>query len=194
MSQRAIMLAARDHLRNLLALGETSCDTMFDGMPYPMAGETFVAIHPGNWTGESEDSDLSENFSFFVTVTRRLGFVPFDRALRETWAKATEGIEAVCRKIIIGKPVKVTSADYGLHMNYTVMNAANTTYITASYSGFHEPVRFLNGGQPTPRGPDWFTAETHQDGKTMNAGISQTLTFGQAKRVQGLIQHGFEQS
>jgi len=187
------MLAARDHLRTLLSLGEAGCEAMFDGQPMPSSGEMFVALHPGGWRGISQDADIEEEFSFLVTVTRRLGYVATDRAMREVWAKATEGIEAVCRTIIVGKPAKVTSADYGLHMNLVIMAAANAT-ITAGFAGFHEPVRFLDGGQPIERGPDWFSAGSETEGKRMNAGISQTLTFGGAKRVQGLVQHGYEQS
>jgi len=42
-----------------------------------------------------------------------------------------------------------------------------------------QPLFFRDGGRPTPRGADWFSAT-----KDAKAGISQTLTFGDALREQ----------
>jgi hypothetical protein len=49
--------------------------------------------------------------------------------------------------------------------------------------GFIEPLRFEGGAPPVRRGPWWFSAEGDDDPP---AGLSQTLVFGRARRIQTL--------
>jgi hypothetical protein len=158
MSQAALAMAARDILRTAMAWDANTCELMFDGQPPPMAGQLFAAVHPGDWRGQDIEG-LQEVFGFMVTVTRRASYAPVDRGAVELWAKASVGLEAICR------------------------NAANA-YIGAGANGFVVPPRLRDGGKPQDRGPEWFWAEGEGKGKLAPAGISQTLTFGGAERYQ----------
>lgn len=180
MSQRCLAVAVRNKIRDALELNDSPlvCEVMFDGMPQPMAGEWFYAVHPGEWTGTSEDADLQEQIGIYVTVTRRLGGVPQDRWGPEVWAKALDGLDVNLRKIV-----------RAIHRSYDVLNAANQLILDSDNGvtqwGFVEPLSFLNGGNPTARMQEWFSAEQlTTGGKFANAGVSQTLTFGKAKRCQ----------
>lgn len=170
-------LAVRDKIRDTLTLGTDPavCEVMFDGQPAPVCGEWFYAVHAGDWRGDSADADLQELIGVNVTVTRRVAFAPNDRQGLDVWAKAKVGLDAVLRKIVVA-----------IHHKYDVMNAANVLMEAdaAGSWGFDEPLLFLNGGMPAPKGPPWFAAEDAGTGKFANAGMAQTLVFGRAKRVQ----------
>ena len=176
-------LAVLDKIRSALSLttgvaGQLTSDVTFDGQPPPGCGEWFYAVYAGEWRGQSGDADLEEIVGVNVTVTRRSAFAPNDRQGSDVWAKAASGLEVQLRKVILA-----------IHHQYDVMNAANTI-ITASFTGFVEPLLFINGGKPEPKGLDWFSAEQVEAGKFANAGIAQTLTFGKAKRLQDLVGMG----
>ena len=177
MSQRVLALACRDTIRTALGLGTEPlvCDVTFDGQPHPGCGEWFYAVHPGSWQGQSEDADLEEIFGVSVTVTRRIGFAPKDRWGSEVWGKTLTGLDVKLRKIIVA-----------LHHSYPVLNAADATLYAESNTqwGFDEPLMFLGGTPPMPKGADWFSAQDINAGKFANAGAAQTLTFGRAKRCQ----------
>lgn len=181
MSQAALLRAVRTRLQALFEVNQTGCDVMFDGQPPPVMGEQFIAIHPGNWTAKNGDYDLDEYYGVQVTITRRLGAAPQDRGGTELWLKATEGIEAVARKIIVGDGTTLN----GLHRNGDVLREANTALGT-TVNTFFETLYFLDGGRPVLKLEDWFSAEEMGTGKYANAGVAQTLTFGQARRLQDL--------
>ena len=145
------------------------CDVGIGPEPAPACGELFIRIYPGNWSviGKDEGADLDEVYGVNICVTRRLNYSPLDRTGTEVLIKATTGLEDVCALI----------RTY-LHYNYTLMNAVNTA-LGGSVNGFIEPLRFRDGGIPIVRGADWFSAED----ETL-AGLSQTLIFGGARRLQ----------
>lgn len=179
MSQRAYRLACRDVLQNLFNLDADSCQVQFDGQPQPNCGEQFISVHGGSWTGISGDHDLDERFSVLVTVTRRLGEVPTDRTGIALLDLANTGLEATCREIV-----------GAIHFQYAVMNAANSVYIADPFAKFEEPLLFVDGGHSDPKGPEWFNAENFVSAtgqKWANAGVAQTLTFGQARRTQQIF-------
>lgn len=178
MSQRALLLAVRDVLRQAapsgLALANAECEVMFDGQPPPACGERFVAVHPGRWSGEDIEG-LSEVYDVSLTFTIRAAKVPRDRL----------GIN-----LLVGPTGKsldelLEAARALLHLDSwadQVITKANTT-IGVNANGFVEPPRFRDGGQPEPKGPEWFCAESGHGGDTPMA-IVQTITLGGAKRVQ----------
>lgn len=172
MSQRALLLAVRDHLRQELNLRELDCENTFDGRPLPMSGESFIAIHPGSWTNDTPEC-LDERYGIQITVTVRLPRVPQDRWGPELFTKAAEGLDALLEKIRVKA-----------HMNYTLMDRANViigaTGLLPTANGFIQPLCFRDGGQPMPKGPNWFAAA----GRGQYAGLAQTLTFRDANRVQ----------
>ena len=175
MSLSAVCLAARDRIRSYLSLGEDSCEVGFDGQPKPMAGQLYVAVHPASWTGTDNDYELEEIIAVNVTVTMRLGSSPKDRWGVAVWTKQDDGLDAVCRKVIVA-----------LHMNYAdVMNVANTTYITTARDGFYHPLKFRDGGLPRYVDHHWFSAaEPESQYQVAEAGVAQTLTFGALARFQ----------
>jgi hypothetical protein len=175
-----LLLAARDWLRarlNVAGIGPESIEVMFDGRPDPACGEWFVALHEGDWRVDESigqaDLSLPEAFGIQVTVTRKCGSAPFGRIGTAKLAAQYRGLIAVCRQLIV-QPT-------GLHMNYAVTTAANST-IGDEANGFFHPLVF-RGAEPTrPQGPAWFQARgTRSDPP---AGISKTLAFAEAQRVQ----------
>lgn len=182
MSQSALLKAVRDHLQAVLELDGNSCELGFDGQPTATAGEQYVSIWPGDWQGASEDADLTEVYGCMVTVTRRLGYCPEDSWGPEVWAKANEGLEAVCRRII--------TAIHGEANNASILQKAND-YLAepadgGNYWGFSEKLVFRGGGRPEKKQPGWFSARDASRGKgrSMNVGVAQTLSFFGAKRTQ----------
>lgn len=188
MSLRALALACRDELREALApapwgLGADSVDLQIDGRPAADSGQTYVALHPGPWRGQSGDNDLDEALGVYVTITRRLGESPADSTGVAIWGDA-DGIDALARKIVAV-----------LHKSYAAIRRANEEHLELTgfaAGGFVEPLLFQDGGAPQVRGPDWFGAvEEAEGGPWANAGLSQTITFGGARRVQGPIGETF---
>jgi hypothetical protein len=187
MSVASYSLAIRDAIKVLLNLDNVSCEVSFDGAPQPAAGELAVMVHPGNWSVEPGDYDLSENISVNVTVTKRMGFAPQDRWGIAIWTQVQEGLEPICRKIIAA-----------IHQNQLVRLAANDYIVKSSvvYSDvFHEAIKFQGAGPPELKDYRWFTAEQPEDlaagaalwrGQTPPSGAAQTLRFGGARRAQGV--------
>lgn len=179
MSQRTLALAVRDRIRAALGLTQDAVEVMLDGMPPPWCGEQFIAVHPGEWFGQSDDDDLDERVGISVTVTRRSPYAPQDEQGVEVWSRAQDGLDVTLRKVVAA-----------VHKSYAVMNAANALLPTSTTAGvgpdgYVEPLLFLGGGRPEPKGPEWFSAEGYDGpGRTANAGVAQTLTFGGARRVQ----------
>lgn len=178
MSQRALLLAVVDVLQaaapNGLALPTAQCQVMTDGQPPPACGELFVAVHPGEWTTDDVEG-LKERFGFEITVTVRVAKVPRDEL----------GINALVGPT--GKSLDDWLEKIRAHLHLDsvsdqIINTANTT-IGAANNGFVEPPRFRGCGRPEIRGPDWFSAEPYH-GATAPVGLSQTLRFSDAVRVQ----------
>lgn len=154
-----------------MRLEEQQCEVMFDGMPQPVCGELFIAVHPGTWTNDS-DTSLDESYTIYVTVTLRVAVVPMDRGGTHALANARDGLDAV-----------VENVRRYLHMSYAVIDDANNIInARANFNDFIQPLKFTDAGTPQPKGPDWFSA-VPEESEAM-VGISQTLTFRDARRVQ----------
>lgn len=204
MSQAALMMAARDRLQLLLSLTRDSCDIGLDGKPKPACGELYVAVHPAGWSPGPDGGDvgIDEVFGIAVTITRRLNEAPGDRWGSEIWVKKDTGIEPIARRVAL-ELAGDTTGDITTQSRYLVLQAANE-YIrvwgragglglppewegsTEWAGGFVDPLKFRDGGNPAPRGTDWFSAAppSGELGEQIEAGVSQTLTFGGARRLQ----------
>lgn len=180
MSYRTLLLATRNRLRDTLVSGGLAypsavCEVQLGPEPPPVCGEKFVSIHEGSWQAEDIEG-LSETFGLDVTVTFRVAKVPEDRQGTNALVGPTgASLDEECRKI-----VACIHLDKG---GDAVLNAANTL-LGGTVNGFCEPPRFRGADIPRLRGPDWFGAEDVSSGRIQNMGLSQTLHFGGAKRVQ----------
>ncbi len=186
MSQRALLLSCRDVLQAsktasppaLVGLGlpQAQCDVLFDGQPPPGCGELFVALHPGEWTTEDIEG-LNEVFGLDITVTVRVGVLPRDR-MAPTSILASLAGESLDQQLEAIRAL--------LHLDSVRdqwLNQANT-YIGGTANGFVEPPRFRGGDRPQACGPDWFGTDWDGQGPLPPVGISQTLHFGGARRLQ----------
>lgn len=165
----------RDRLRQLASAGglgydATNCEVGFDGQPPPFAGEWFVMVHPGEWSGRDIEG-LEESIGCQVTVTVRSAKVPRDR----------QGTNALTGPTGQSLDARLEAIRALLHLDYGMVDLANAT-ITASANGFVEPLRFRDGGKPEPKGPEWFHADL--EGGSPPVGLAQTLAFGGAVRIQ----------
>lgn len=100
--------------------------------------------------------------------------MPFDSIATDVLDKVQEGLQH--------------QADYlatVLHMNYSVMNAANNLIEEGAQSedqvmyGFSEPARYQGKTLPIRRTGEWFLG----DSQAPDCGISITLAFGEARRL-----------
>lgn len=174
MSARALRLAAKAHLIDEFTLGDGVCDITPDGRPPPVCGQRFVSVHAGDWSNAASES-LDERVGLKVTITDRMGVFPLDRHGLEALDKAQTGLETFAEAVV-----------NALHMSYEHMNAANVL-IQGTVTKFVEPLRFRLG-QLDYRDATWFGA-TDPDA---DAGLSITLTFGDALRVQKIEDLDYE--
>jgi len=141
---------------------------MFDGQPPAIAGELFVSIHEGEWRCTSAEA-RDDTIGVYVTITRRVAFVPQDRG-RIPLLDAADAVDVWADKIASK-----------VHSNYVIMNAANTV-LGGSVNGFIEPLRFKGTMGPSQeRGPEWFSSAEESDAPV---GVSRTLIFAEARRYQ----------
>ena len=175
MSARALRLAVRNVLRSihepggptLLIPNAESCEIVVDGRPPAFAGQRFVGIHAGDWSNTANES-LDERVGLKVTITDRMGVFPFDRQAAEALDKAQTGLETFAEAIVCV-----------IHGSNDVIDLANTI-IQGTVTKFIEPLRFRFGERPVYRDGTWLGAEDPE----ADAGLSITLTFGDARRVQ----------
>lgn len=183
MSQRALHLAVRDRIRAALTLTADECRCLPDGKPPAFAGALFVSVHPGPWRGE-EIEGSAEEMGCEVTVTLRAAFAPADQQGEEIWLEALSGLDAVCRRVVAAVITDVTGGAGGA----TVLTRANT-FVGALANGFAEKLQLRDGGRATAQKAEWFGAaavagRVAHHGQTAYAGLSQTLSFGGARRFQ----------
>lgn len=174
MSARALRLAADAHLASELSLTEGQHAVVVDGRPPMISGQRFVGVHAGDWSNANNES-LDEYIGLTVTITDRIGMFPFDRQGAEALEKAQTGLETFAEAVVAA-----------IHSNYVLMNAANAL-IVGTVTTFVEPLRFRHGEKPTYRDGTWFGAEPEQD-----AGLSITVVFGDARRVQKIDDMDYE--
>jgi len=189
MSAVALAQAVRDVIQARIQINgknpdATVCEVGLSGMPKPGSGQVYIAVHLGGWQPVSGDYDLEEEYTVRVTVTVRLGSTPTDRHGLAVWVAATAGLDAICRAIV-----------QALHQNQQVRLFANSG---KSYSigdsgpstpdGFYTTVQFTGAEPPQPQRASWFLAGESPDpdnaAELALSGVSQTLSFGKARRCQ----------
>jgi hypothetical protein len=189
MSVRALLLATVAQMRKPVAdgglgLDENTCDTTPpSGKPPPVAGDWFYGVHRGNVVLEKDESDYRV-YAIKVTISARMQSVPWDRLGPELQERMADGMDDRVDAMI----AMMTN------QKYVVMNAANALIEgtqdwvnvnggTATHNGFIEPL-FLLGedDEPDLRSGAWWEAQPDEP----KAGISLTVRFGKARRVQVL--------
>lgn len=165
---RCLLLATRDHLRVGLGLPDDplTCEVTADGRPLPMAGEVFYAVHPGG-SANSNVQNLMETYTVYVTVTRRIGQVPYDRVGTDVLAAASDGLLALAE-----------AARAVLHEDFALTYAA-TALLPAGWHGYDEALVYRDTSAPTPRTGQWFQAKAATE-----SGLSVTVRVEGALRVQ----------
>lgn len=187
MSQEALTTACVKILQKVF--GKVDDRTYIDarppgGKPPADCGETFIAVCDGAETTSDLDFGLDEKYGVDVMVTVRFAYVPDDRAGTEVIDKAKVGLNAVCAQVRAA-----------LHMNYDVLTEANHQIGDGAFNGFIEPLRINNAGKAEEKHAEWFSAvEPEMDQRTgayMNVGWAKTMSFGGARRVQGMPAAGY---
>lgn len=181
MSGSAYRLAIRDRLREQLELNQGECEIQEDGRPAPRAGHTFVAIHPGSWNARyPADYHLDEVIGVKVTISLKSGRYPSDTTGRNLTGNSQDAdlppFELLARQIIAE-----------VHKNYTTMQAANDN-IGNDSAGFIEPLQFTSAPEPQHRSAEWWSRANPPSARQSQppgpAGMSQTITFDGARRIQ----------
>lgn len=171
MSQRALLVATRDFIRSHLKfdkqpLRDSLCEIMPDGRPPPFAGEFFVSVHAGGFKGQSTE-DLDVNHQLNITITWRCAFSPYDKQGLAVIVREPDGLLVVAQTLM-----------EMIHNNWFIINNANFI-IKDTVNKFVEPLRFSFASPVRPVSANWFHANEGSE-----VGMIQSLTFGEARRVQ----------
>lgn len=178
MSMALLLEAVKSRIETALSLtANEKCAVRMDGRCPGFSGELFISVHPGGINNQEINHGLIEDYSVNVTVTRRASFSPEDRTATEIFTKAG-GLDDKCREVMLA-----------IHMNYTLMNAANTAINSRAGSarnGFKTPLRYRSMSAPQEVYSDWFQARGAESGDQMYAGLAVTIAFGGMLRPQNL--------
>lgn len=171
-ANRALRLAVKAQLLTSLSLNADGreCACTVDGRPWPMAGQKFVAVHPGPHQNRGNDHH-DELHSVLVTVTFRSPVYPTDR--EDQLLDLDEQLDEYCDK--------VAQVLHDTDTADAIRVAANVTLTAedATQNGFVEPLRFRGCSQPQYRGAEWFRCGEGNEAD----GISRTLVFQEARRI-----------
>lgn len=182
----ALLYAVRDGLRKAgLNYDQASCEIMDDGKPPPRCGNFFAAVHDGMMRSDA-DNQLSEWYSFAVTLTMRLT-VPLDKVGTEQLSRNLIRVPLGERQGFYAKTDRLRRF---LHMNWNVVvitgqtpNSANdnlAAWTSGSVYGFCEPMRFTSMEAPKLVGGEWFGAEPD----AADVGLKAQLSFERCRRFQ----------
>jgi len=178
MSLSVLCDAVVRHLRSTCSFTDDECDIQ------PMPGEPpvdcplrYVSVVPrgtrflsgrGKFAG-----GVLEEYDVEVVLTRRTTDCPKDRRGRLLWLKATSGIEALTRNVLLAIHDSET-------LVYTVANSL-IPGVGVTVNGFLE---LLAGPSqvpgPQPVSSQWFGA----DGEELTAGLKVSMVFSGGKRFQ----------
>lgn len=184
----ALQMAMKTAIQSFLGLtpgvdvADDTCDITPGGMPKANSGQIFYGI-VGDEGGFNNDADasLDERYDLDVIITLRSDYCPPDRAGVELFV--SNGTNNVDATTTIGLWPRAQALRAKFHMNYTVMNDANTNAaygIGAGANGFDEPLKFRGARGLGSKGPDWFMAQGDRDW----SGVAVRVSFGGARRVQ----------
>lgn len=177
---RALLKAVEERTQSILSLTSSNVAVRPTGKPPAFAGETFWAIHPGEFDNDL-DTGRRDTYDVRITLTRKSGSYPDDRRGDELVVDPTDGMYYDAERLIAA-----------LHMDYTVLDFVGGTYgagnwtggksysLGTSVNGFVEPLRFRMCSEPQEVGSSWFHSE---DGEEVS-GYVMLIVFGGALRVQ----------
>jgi len=174
MSEEALLMSVRDHIRELAGYGPDECDVQMDEFVPNGIGDSYVAVLPGDLNaGPRHDSSggvIDEIYSVRVLVIQRAAAIPADR-LGNHWLTNVGGIAERCRRI---RQV--------IDFNYSVTTMAKT-FITGSTEGFNHPLVWRSTGRTEPADSEIFNTakynvKTHQAG-----GVKRMIEFGGCRRT-----------
>lgn len=158
-----------EHLTyNNRKLDENSVDNMVDGRPPGNCGEMFISVHPGGFRGQSQEY-IDALHQANVTVTIRTAKTPFDRMGRFSVIDKELGLGNLVQKIV----------EY-VHLNYIIVEYANDFIEDKKVNRWIEPLRLNVVSPPRLVGGDWF----HADTPAQEEAVIQTISFGDARRIQ----------
>jgi hypothetical protein len=192
LSQRAMALAMRDRLRDVMNLDAAECGVRPPpGKPPASCGEKFIAIWENGISNDATES-RDDRHALAITVTRRVTYAPGDREAEEVIDEAVVGLEVFADQIasLVHGDFGNTTGSTDTNNNYAIMNAANdyiagvlpAALVNTSY-GFTEPLRFLSATRTEEKNGDWFGGDPAE----RDVGRAITLYFGKARRVANLL-------
>jgi hypothetical protein len=168
MSMNALVLGTVKFLRSAegLGLGSDSCDEQVDGAPPLVTGQgPYYAVMGTDWSND-DDLALDELYGLEVTITVRASVAPKDRLGVAILRDLRTYAERVRAKLHMSEGARI-------QWNLLIPDTDNK---------FVEPLKFTGASRHAIRGPDWFGAD---EGDTNPpTGVSMTLSFGKARRVQ----------
>lgn len=191
-------MAALERLRRPVQDGgfgyrASECEITYNGQPPPAMGQFFIAIHDGDWNTEGTEN-LEEVCGIDMTVTVKTGIAPRDRLNYVMVEKANNNLSQICRRLL------------RFHFDYWTMNRANeliqveeqiifqmdalgnVNKFPPPVNGFEEPLQFLSADRTLDQYLEWFSSPAPEDfeGIMPPMGLSRTMHFGKAKRLQKL--------
>jgi hypothetical protein len=175
--QAALETAVRDAIRVQLGYNVQNCDRTFDDTPHPRAGMFFVAVwSPGGRTnGKGRRVALDQIHNVKVTVFARINR-PFDRLVQHR-----DEVEARMNAIVA--LVHRDSLDHALIAAANVLAGYRPAYTVTPPEPTH-PVGFVEA-LAWERTEDIELVGGEALGLTgKEAALSQTASFGSARRVQ----------
>jgi hypothetical protein len=186
-SQWCLLQATAEHLRDKLTLSKDQCKVMADGMPPPMMGQFFLAVHQGAWRRDRHyDYSLGERFGVAVTLTWRVTRTPQDKWGTLELAAAIAGTGN--QPGFIARLEQVRAA---IHQSYELITRANRilggTGVTVNGFDGGETMEFLDGGRAQRKDHNWLSARPLRGQKAIPAALAQEMTFGEALRIQAVL-------
>jgi hypothetical protein len=175
MSAAALRQAVAEIIRESLGLPSSQCDLEDTARPSATsAAALYVAIHPGAWRSHRLDYGLDEEFGVNVTVSYRGTQYQPDKWGNKLLS-VSSGIEAVARQII---PLLHCKPEVTQRAN-VILGGTSSLFINGEYlrlTGEQEP--------PADRQPGWWGAPVHKQDANSYLGMSLTMRFDGARRVQ----------
>ena len=169
MSDVALLGAVESRLRT--AFGDTEgrfVGIQPGGQPPPVMGQWYIGIDSLGYRNTDDNAlSLDESYDVLVVVTFKYAVAPVDR----------RGLKMQATGELRDWSLKARAA---LHMDYSTINAANST-LGAAVNGFIEPLRFRNASKVLSKGADWVWMDDAHHAPTV---FAVELRFGGARRIQ----------
>lgn len=179
MSDAAYRRAIAETIAEKWSLSRLACDVRPDAKPPHGARQAFFAVHGMSKSGDPMDGNvINEMYSFGVTISLRGTDIPWDRfnatieshSVLDYWNNGLDYLGRKVKELIHGK--------------YNVMNRANT-HIQAfegEQTGFVVPCFYLGAAEAVVQSSNWWEGQI--ENPNVLEGMSQTLQFGRAQRIE----------